>query len=92
MFLFNSQLLTMFLVPYSTTWTSEDCHPVAALQVSAVTTTPAVPEVRRKVVRRAEEQAVIRPSDSLGWPEGAKGIHEEPEFHSCSSSEPVSNG
>lgn len=72
------------LFSYSTTWTSVDCHPVGALQDSEVTTTAVVPEVGRKVARRVEGQAVTRPSDSLGWPEGAKGIHEGPAFHFCS--------
>jgi hypothetical protein len=50
-----------------------------------VTTTTAALVRQPKAERRVEGRAVTRPSDSLGWPEGAKAIREGPEFHSCFS-------
>jgi hypothetical protein len=70
---------------FSTTWTFEDCPHADALQVNEVTTTTEVLARQQKAARRVEGRAVTRPSDSLGWPEGAKGIRDGPEFHSCSS-------
>lgn len=37
----------------------------------------------------AEEQAETRPSDSSGWPEGAKEIPGGPEFRFYSSDQPI---
>lgn len=51
-------------------------------------TTMVVPDRQLTAAKRAEEQAVTRPSDSSGWPEGAKEIQGGPEFRFCFSDEP----
>lgn len=79
-------IFALFFVLFSTTWTSEDCRHADGLRVNEVTaTTTAVLVPQPKAARRVEGRAETRPSDSLGWPEGAKAIREGPEFHSCFS-------
>lgn len=68
-----------------------DCHPVDDLLVNEVmVTTMGGPDRPLMAARRVEERAVIRPSDSSGWPEGAKEIRGEPEFRSYSSDDTIS--
>lgn len=47
------------------------------------------PDQPPMAARRAAEQAATRPSDSSGWPEGAKEIRGGPEFRSYSSDDAI---
>ena len=64
----------------STTWTSVDCHREGGRLEEMMT----APSPRREA-KAAAGRAATRPFDSLGWPEGAKAIHEGPGCRSCSS-------
>ena len=74
----------------STIWTSEDCRRAdAPLDNEETATTMAALVQPPMAARRAEGQAATHPSDSSGWPEGAKEIRGGPEFRSCSFKEPI---
>lgn len=66
---------------FSTTWTSADYRQEGALQEGMMTAPSAAPKEAKAAAGRVE----TRPFDSLGWPEGAKAIHEGPGCRSCSS-------